>query len=140
MGAREKWNRGFTLVEMLIVVAVIGVLMSIALPSYNDYMMKGKMAEAMTVLSDLQAREEAYYTDNRAYAALTPRTGQVTYFTTTSCATTTVGGLANQGYTCTATSSTLGYSYTVDQTGAKTTVKPGGSTVACWLKTPNGSC
>lgn len=140
MNAQKRIDGGFTLIEMLIVVAVIGVLMTIALPSYNDYVTKGKMSEAMTVLSDLQTREEAYYTDNRAYAALTPRTGQVTYFTTTSCVTTTVGGLANQGYTCTATSSALGYSYTVDQTGAKTTVKPNGSTVNCWLKTPNGTC
>lgn len=132
--------RGFTLIELLIVLAVIGILMAIALPSYNNYMLKGKLAEAITVLSDLQVREEAYYTDNRTYAALTPRTGQTQYFDATACVTTTVGGLANQGYTCTATSTALGYSYTVNEAGTKTTVKPDASTASCWLKSPDGSC
>lgn len=132
--------RGFTLIELLIVVAIIGILMAIALPSYNDYVTKGKLTEAMTVLSDLQVREEAYYTDNREYAALTPRTGQTQYFDNTACVTTTVGGLAKQGYLCTATSTALGYSYTVNEAGTKSTVKPDASTVTCWLKNPGGSC
>lgn len=131
---------GFSLIELMIALAVIGVLLAIALPNYNDYLLKGKLAEAMTVLSDLQVREEAYYTDNRAYSAMTPRTGQTQYFDTTSCVTTTVGGVAAQGYLCTAASTALGYSYTVNEAGTKSTIKPDLSTAACWLKAANGSC
>lgn len=132
--------RGFSLLELMIAVAIIGILMAIALPNYNDYMMKGKLAEAITVLSDLQVREEAYYTDNRVYTGMTPRTGQTQYFDATSCATTAVGGLANQGYLCTARSTALHYTYTVTEAGVKATTKPDGSTVSCWLKAPSGSC
>lgn len=132
--------RGFSLIELMITLAIIGILLAVVVPTYNDHVLKGKLAEAMTVLSDLQVREEAYYTDNRAYVALAPRTGQTQYFDVTACVTTTVGGVANQGYTCTARSTSLGYTYTVNEAGTKTTVKPDGNTVSCWLKTPGGAC
>ena len=133
----KKFARGFTLIELLIVIAIIGILMAIALPNYNEYVLKGKLTEAMSVLSDLQVRQDAYYADNRAYSAMTPRTGQVQYFTTTaSCVTSN----AAQSYSCTLASAPLGYTYTIDETGAKTTTKPDGTTVACWLKTPRGNC
>ncbi|MCK9283375.1 MAG: prepilin-type N-terminal cleavage/methylation domain-containing protein [Rhodocyclaceae bacterium] len=127
---------GFTLIELMIAVAVIAVLMGIAIPNYNNYMLKGKLAEAMSLLSDLQVRQEQYYQDNRTYLnGMTPRSaGQ--YFTATSCVTANSG----QTYTCTATASTLSYSYSVTESGTKTTTRPGGTTVSCWLKTPDGSC
>jgi type IV pilus assembly protein PilE len=129
--------RGFSLVELLVVVTIIGVLMAIAMPSYNDYVLKGKLTEAMTVLSDLQVREEAYYTDNRVYSVLAPRTGQTQYFDTTGCA---LRGGDSQTYDCTATSTALGYTYKITETNTKTTTKPDGSVVTCWLKAPNGGC
>ncbi len=133
----KKFTHGFTLIELLLVIAIIGILMAFALPNYSNYVLKGKLTEAISVLSDLQVRQDAYYADNRVYSAMTPRTGQVQYFTTTaSCVTSNAG----QSYTCTLASAPLGYTYTINEAGAKTTTKPDGTTVACWLKTPGGSC
>ncbi len=127
---------GFTMIELMIVVLVIGILSAIAIPNYNDYLLKGKLAEAATLLTDLQTREEQYYQDNRTYVnGMTPRAAG-TYFTTTSCVTANSG----QTYTCTAVAPTLSYTYSVTEAGTKQTIKPDASTSACWLKSPNGSC
>lgn len=136
MQGGKKNNRGFTLIEIMVVVMIIGILAAIAMPNYNDYILKGKLAEAMSLLSELQVRQEQYYQDNRTYSnGMTPRAaGQ--YFTTTSCVTANAG----QTFVCTATAPSISYSYTVAESGAKTTVKPGGATVSCWLKSANGSC
>ena len=135
--AMKKFARAFTLIELMIVVAVIGILMAIALPNYNEYVLKGKLTEAMTVLSDLQVRQEAYYADNRAYTAMNPRPGQVQYFDATACA---LRAGNNQTYDCTARSTALSYTYTINETGAKTTIKPDTTSAPCWLKSPKGSC
>ena len=121
----------------MIVVAIMSVLAAIALPSYNEYMLKGKLAEAMALLSDLQLRQEQYYQDNRTYAnGMTPRAaGQV--FTNTSCA---YRAGDTQTYTCTATAPTLNYTYTVTESGAKTTTPPSGPAVNCWLKGSGSAC
>ena len=60
--------RGFTLIEVMIVVAIVAVLAAIALPNYADYVKRGKIIEATSALSDLRTRYEQYYLDNRTYA------------------------------------------------------------------------
>lgn len=142
VGRKDKpsmkyFKSGFTLIELIIVVGIIGILAAIALPNYNDYILKGKLAEGMAILSDLQIRQEQYYQDNRAYAdGMTPR-ALPTYFTTASCAT----GSGGQSYTCTATApAPIGYTYTITDSGAKKTRKPDGNEEPCWVKTPNGAC
>jgi type IV pilus assembly protein PilE len=57
-------QQGFTLAELMIVVAIIGILASIALPSYTDYITKSSLAEAPSVLSDIRVRLEQYHQDN----------------------------------------------------------------------------
>jgi type IV pilus assembly protein PilE len=130
--------RGFTLIEILIVVLIVGILSAIAIPQYTEYVLKGKLTEAMALLSDLQIREEQYYQDNRVYANnMTPRAaGQ--YFTATSCV---FRGGDTQTYLCTANAPTINYTYTINEVGTKTTTTPAGGTPSpCWLRSSSTTC
>lgn len=60
-------NRGFTLIELMIVVAIIGILAAIAYPSYDEYIKRGNRTEGQAFLSDVAARQERYYSQNNAY-------------------------------------------------------------------------
>jgi type IV pilus assembly protein PilE len=62
-------SRGFTLIELMITVAVIGILAAIAYPSYADYVRKSKRAMAQAALMELGSKEQAYLLDRRAYTA-----------------------------------------------------------------------
>jgi type IV pilus assembly protein PilE len=129
-------GKGFTLIELMIVVAIIGILMAIAIPQYDEYVLKGKLTEGMSILSELQVRQEQYYADNRTYLnGMTPRAaGQ--FFTTVSCVTANSG----QTFTCTATAPTISFTYTITEASAKTTTKPDSSSASCWLKSSSGTC
>jgi type IV pilus assembly protein PilE len=59
--------RGFTLIELIIAVAVVGILATIAYPSYTSYIRKSKRATAQASLMDIAAKEQAYLLDRRAY-------------------------------------------------------------------------
>lgn len=58
---------GFTLIEMMIVVAIIGILAAIAYPSYDEYVKRGNRTEGQALLSDASARQERYFAQNNAY-------------------------------------------------------------------------
>ncbi len=143
----KKLNNGFTLIEVMIVVAIIGILASIALPAYQKYVLRGKAAEATATLSDLRVKMERYYGDqtpptyaNGADCGVTmPVSPTVKYF-----AYACVVANAGQTFTITATGAAAqgmtGYSYTVDQSNAKTSTLPNGATGACWLTKEGDSC
>lgn len=61
MRTRQK---GFTLLEMVVVVAVIGILLGIAIPSYQNYVIRSNRTEGQALLSDAAARQERYYSQN----------------------------------------------------------------------------
>ncbi len=60
-------NRGFTLIEMMIVVAIVGILAAVAYPSYDEYVKRGNRTEGQAFLSDVGARQERYFSQNNAY-------------------------------------------------------------------------
>lgn len=64
-------SKGFTLIEVMIVVAIIGILAAIAYPSYDEYVKRGNRTEGQAFLSDVAARQERYFSQNNVYITKT---------------------------------------------------------------------
>ena len=66
--ARVTPQPGFTLIELMVVIVVLGVLMGIAVPSYFEQVKRARRADAREALSDLATRQEQFFLDNKAYS------------------------------------------------------------------------
>ena len=147
---------GFTLIEILIVIAILGILATVAYPSYAQYLIRGRVLEGTSTLADMRVRLEQFYQDNRVYGTGTAcgtdagGTARVTFpaatkYFTYNC---TLGAGA-QSYTITAASiaATNGgadgdWSYTITDRNVRSTTKFKGtaSTATCWQVKQGESC
>jgi len=146
-------QRGFTIIELMIAVAIIAILAAIALPAYNDYIQRGKITEAFTALSDFRVRMEQFYQDNRRYdgaglggcGAAAPNSQYFTFncvpvvvapATTPQNYTVTATGIANEGLT--------NFVYTLNENNVRATTTLGagwnGAGTACWVRRKDGAC
>jgi len=142
----RRRSTGFTLIELMVTVAIVAILAALAYPSYRNYVIRGQLVSATNALSALRANMERYFQDNRAY----PAAG------TLPCATSTSGTFSitctstatPPTYTLTATGSgnTAGFVFTVDyQNTQSTTISSpapsswtAGSPFTCWITKPGG--
>jgi len=66
---QRQSSNGLTLIELIIVVAIIGVLASIAIPAYQDYQEEARVSGAVSDIAAIAVKAEMYYQDERAYPA-----------------------------------------------------------------------
>jgi type IV pilus assembly protein PilE len=127
---------GFTLIEVMVTVAIVAILASLALPSYTDYVRRGRIPEATSNLSASNAKMEQWFQDAKSYYA----TGS-----TSACGVSISSSSTSYTITATGTSTMAGFVYTIDQDGTRTTTITGVSgwtatSSSCWITTRGGSC
>ena len=131
-----KLQDGFTLIELMIVIVVISILAAVGYPSYTDYVIRGKLAQATAGLADGRIKMEQFFQDNRTYVgAPCPSASDAFSFACSNETTTT--------YTITATgtaSNMTSFTYTIDQANAKGSTTPWGNSTTCWVVKKGGGC
>jgi type IV pilus assembly protein PilE len=143
-------TRGFTLIEIMIVVVIVAILSTIASPIYQDYVIRSRIMTAIQGLSSRQVQMEQCYQDNHKYldtcrgcpADPGEKDSQEMFVFTCTIAT---GG---QGFGLTATGVSGkpmdGFEFTVDEKDARSSTVSGHSgwtgSTSCWITSKGGSC
>ena len=151
-----KQQQGFSLMELMIAIVIVGILTAIALPNYNDYVTRGRIPEATAELSNLRVRMEQFFQDNRSY----PTGGCVVAPTAPSATQVQVPSGDSFSFGCVATATTYtitatgvatmsGFAYTVDNFNAKASALTGAAAAkgwsarspnTCWVTKKGGAC
>lgn len=147
-----KFAKGFTLVEVMVVVALIGILASFALPAYSNYVTRGKVPDATSNLASKRVLMEQYFQDNHSYlsgptcpATVAPDSATSKYFSFT------CSNMNTNTFTITATGKNpgtmAGFSYTVNESNTKTSAiaapaksKWQANSGSCWITNTGGQC
>lgn len=144
-------QRGFTLIELMVVAIVVAIIATIAYPSYVNYVTRGKIPDATSALAAKRVQMEQYFQDNHTYVsgpACATDTTTSQYFTfscagTVSATTYTLQAVGGNG----GNTSMAGFTYTIDQNNNKTSTITAparsnwqGSNAACWITRPGGKC
>jgi type IV pilus assembly protein PilE len=130
-----KYAKGFTLIELMIVVAVIAILASFGLPAYGDYVKRGKLVDASAQLSDGRVKMEQFFQDNRTYAGgPCPATTKYFTFTCENLSTTTYTLIAH------GTGTVAGFNYQIDQSNTRLSATPWGDGATCWVMRKGEAC
>jgi len=123
-------SRGFTLIEVMITVAIIAILAAVALPSYSSYVMRANVVDAAKGLSEMRLKMEQYYQDQRTYAGacavgtLAPLPADTARFLFT-CA--PVPTASTYTVVATGQGSMTGFIYTINEANTQATTAPASS-------------
>jgi prepilin-type N-terminal cleavage/methylation domain-containing protein len=149
----RRRSTGFTLIELMVTVAIVGILAALAYPSYRNYVIRGQLVSATNMLASMRADMERYFQDNRSYVQVgtnpfPPCTTAVTSgtFTTTPCTGGNVPTATQFTLTANGSNNTAGFVFTVTETNVQgtTVASPApsswttGSPFACWITKPGG--
>ncbi len=135
---KRKASAGFTLIEVMIVVAIIGILAAIAYPSYSEYVLRGNRTEGQALLMDAAARQERFYAQNNVYVTANNDRAKLQVNETKSARfyDLSVSKAANDGgYTLTATQKfgdTACGNLTLNARGDKGVTGTGKTAAECW--------